>query len=185
MPSPPVGADLLADRHEIRRGVDRVAAEISAAHPEGITAVGVLKGASVLLADLVRRLSVPCRIEFLAIAPFDGATARTRVVKDLDRSVRGESVVVVSGIVDTGLTADFVLRHLRGSEPASIELATLLDKRARRLLPVTVDHRVIDAPDRFAVGYGLDLRGRYRNLADLWAIDLEAGRPSTPAGTAT
>ncbi|MCU1356122.1 MAG: hypoxanthine phosphoribosyltransferase [Acidimicrobiales bacterium] len=168
------GLDLLADAAELHRQVARIAAAIDAEHPEGVTLVGVLKGSVLFLADLARRVRVPVRIELVAVAPYDGARTRTRVIKDLDRSVAGERVVLVAGIVDTGLTADFLLRHLRAAEPSSLQVCALADKRARRLLPVPVDHIAIDAPDRFLVGYGLDYAGRYRNVADLWCGDGEA-----------
>lgn len=148
-----------------------MAAEISAAHPEGVTLVAVLKGSVVFLADLARRITVPARIDMVAVAPFDGSTGRTRVVKDLDHPIAGEAVVLVTGIVDTGLTADFLRRHLQSFEPASIRVATLVDKPVRRILPLVPDHAALTAPDRFVIGYGLDHRGRYRNLTDLWTVD--------------
>lgn len=175
MSAPPApGPEPLADPATIDREVRRVAAEISADHPDGVTLVGVLKGATVFLADLCRAVSVPCRIEFVAVAPFDGQSARTRVVKDVDRSVAGEAVVLVTGIVDTGLTSDFLRRHLRTGAPASLRLATLADKTARRIVPVDADYRAFTAPDRFLIGYGLDVRGRYRNLPGLWMLDAGA-----------
>ncbi len=141
---------------------------IDAQHPNGVTLVGVLKGSVVFLADLARRLTVPVRIQFLAVAPYDGEAGRTRVVKDLDQSVRGEAIVLVAGIVDTGFTVDFCLRHLRAESPASVRVCALADKRARRLLPVPVDYAAITAPDGFLIGYGLDYAGRYRNVGGLW-----------------
>jgi len=165
------GPTLLASGDELAEHAHRLAAAIDADHPDGVTLVGVLKGSVVFLADLARLLTVPCRIEVLAVAPYDGAAGRTRVVKDLDRTVEGEDVVLVSGIVDTGLTADFLLRHLRESRPRSLRVCALADKRARRILPLGIDYRAIDAPDAFLVGYGLDYSGRYRNLADLWVAD--------------
>jgi hypoxanthine phosphoribosyltransferase len=162
---------LLAGPDELAQHVRDLAAALSADHPDGLTLVGVLKGSVVFLSDLARHLTVPTRLELLAVAPYDGAAGRTRVVKDLDRSVAGEHLVLVSGIVDTGLTADFLLRHLADQEPASLRLCTLADKRARRILPVTVDYVAIDAPDAFLLGYGLDYAGRYRNLRGLWTAD--------------
>ena len=165
---------LLAGPDELDGHVRDLAAAISADHPDGVTLVGILKGSVVFLSDLARRLTVPTRLELVAVAPYDGAATRTRVVKDLDRSVAGEHLVLVSGIVDTGLTADFLLRHLADQEPASLRLCTLADKRARRILPIAVDYVAIDAPDAFLLGYGLDYAGRYRNLRGLWTADAAA-----------
>lgn len=162
---------LVAGPAELTAAVGRMAAEISTDHPAGVTLVGVLKGSVVLLADLARRLSVPARIEFVSIAPYDGQTIRTRVVKDLDGPIAGEAVVVVTGTVDTGLSADFLRRHLSQGRPRTLRLATLADKRARRLVSLDPDYVAIHAPDAFLVGYGLDYRGQYRNLDALWATD--------------
>jgi len=162
---------LLATPDGLARHVGDLASAISADHPDGVTLVGVLKGSVVFLSDLARRITVPVRLELVAVAPYDGAAGRTRVVKDLDRSVAGEHLVLVNGIVDTGLTADFLLRHLADQEPASLRLCALADKRARRILPLTVDYVAIDAPDAFLLGYGLDYAGRYRNLRGLWTAD--------------
>lgn len=170
MPDAP-GPVLLAGPERLDVEVRRVAAEISADHPGGVTLVAVLKGSVIFLADLARRLAVPARLEMIAVAPFDGTADRTRVVKDLDHPIRGEPVVVVTGIVDTGLTADFVRRHLEPLEPATIRLATLVNKPVRRILPLSPDYAAVEAPDRFLIGYGLDHRGRYRNLRALWSVD--------------
>ncbi|WP_426572861.1 phosphoribosyltransferase [Aquihabitans sp. McL0605] len=169
--TPVAGPQLLASPEELDQHVRELAAAISADHPDGVTLVGVLKGSVIFLCDLARRLTVPTRLELLAVAPYDGAAGRTRVVKDLDTSVEGEHVVLVSGIIDTGLTADFLLRHLTDSAPASLRVCALADKRARRILPLTIHYTAIEAPDAFLLGYGLDYAGRYRNLRGLWTAD--------------
>jgi hypoxanthine phosphoribosyltransferase len=172
VPAPPAAEpQLLAGPDQLDDHVRSLAAAISADHPDGVTLVGVLKGSVIFLSDLARHLTVPTRLELVAVAPYDGAAGRTRVVKDLDHSVAGEHLVLVSGIVDTGLTADFLLRHLTDQAPASLRVCTLADKRARRILPLTVDYAAIDAPDAFLIGYGLDYAGRYRNLRGLWTAD--------------
>lgn len=166
MPGPP---ELVADEAALRGHVTDLARRISADHPGGVTLVGVLKGSVLFLADLARQITVPVRLEVVAVAPYDGTAGRTRVVKDLDGSIEGEAVILVTGIVDTGFTADFLLRHLTDLGPASVEVCALADKRARRILPVPVAYAAIDAPDAFLLGYGLDYAGRYRNLRSLWA----------------
>ncbi|WP_421120111.1 phosphoribosyltransferase [Aquihabitans daechungensis] len=172
MPAQPAAEpELLAGPEDLDRHARALAAAISADHPRGVTLVGVLKGSVIFLSDLARHVTVPTRLELLAVAPYDGAAGRTRVVKDLDASVEGEDVVLVTGIVDTGLTADFLLRHLADGGPASLGVCALADKRARRILPLTIDYVAIDAPDAFLLGYGLDYAGRYRNLRGLWTAD--------------
>lgn len=170
-PAPPHELELLAGPEELSRQVQRIASVIDAQHPAGVTLVGVLKGSVIFLADLARQVRVPVRVEFLAVAPYDGAETRTRIVKDLDASVRDEAVVLVVGIVDTGLSSDFCLRHLRQERPASLRVCALADKASRRLLPVPIDYAAVHAPDRFLVGYGLDYAGRYRNIAGMWSGD--------------
>ncbi|MCU1452965.1 MAG: putative hypoxanthine-guanine phosphoribosyltransferase [Acidimicrobiales bacterium] len=165
---------LLASPADLQAVAARVGAEITADHPDGVVLVGVLKGGVPFLADLSRQVRVPVDIDMVAVAPYDGARGRTRVVKDLDLDVRGRPVVLVTGIVDTGLTSDFLLRHLAEREPSSLALCGLADKRARRLLPVPVTYAGLQPPDRFLLGYGLDFAGRYRNLPGLWAAESSA-----------
>ncbi|MCU1351623.1 MAG: hypoxanthine phosphoribosyltransferase [Acidimicrobiales bacterium] len=170
-PAPP---ELLAGPADLRAIAGRVGAEISEDHPGGVVLIGVLKAAVPFLADLARQIGVPVVIDMIAVAPFEGARGRTRVVKDLDLDIRGRAVVLVTGIVDTGLTSDFLLRHLAALEPASLVLCGLADKQARRLLPVPVTYAGLAVPDRFLLGYGLDFAGRYRNLPGLWAAESTA-----------
>lgn len=162
-----------ASRDEIAAEVRRVAAAIDADHPDGLTVVGVLKASTVFLADLVRALTVPTTVEFVAVTSFDGDASRVRVAKDVERSLAGEAVLLVTGTVDTGLTTDFLRRHLTALHPASLRLATLADKSTRRLVPASVDYQAFHVPDTYLVGYGLDFRGRYRNLPDLWSADID------------
>ena len=169
-PNPP-GPELFASPARLASEVKRLAAEISGDHPSGVTLIGVLKTSVIFLADLARLITVPVRLDLVAVAPYDGATGRTRMVKDLDQPIGGESVVLVTGLVDTGLTADFLRRHLNGAEPASLRIATLVDKPVRRILPMEPDYTALLGPDRFLIGFGLDYAGRYRNLAGLWMVD--------------
>ncbi|MCB1039970.1 MAG: phosphoribosyltransferase family protein [Acidimicrobiales bacterium] len=167
--APPL--ELVATAAQLDAHVEAVADAIERDHPDGVTLVGVLKGSVVFLSEVARRLRVPTRLELLAVAPYDGAAGRTRVVKDLDRPVEGEDVVLINAIVDTGLTSDFLLRHLHAAGPRSLRVGALADKQARRILPVPIDYVAMEVPDRFLIGYGLDYAGRYRNLRDLWAGD--------------
>ena len=163
--------ELVASAAEVSEAVARVGREISADHPEGVHLVAVLRASAIFVADLVRTMTVPASIDFVALAPFDGRRARTRLIKDLDRSIAGEPVVLVNAIVDTGLSADFLRRRIQAFEPSSLKVATLADKPARRIVPVWPDYAALMAPDHFLLGCGLGYRGRYRNLPALWAVD--------------
>lgn len=172
------GPTLVASPDELAARARRIGAEISAAHPAGVCLVGVLKGSVVFLADLCRHLSVPASVDFVAVAPFDGVEARTQVVKDLERPVTGLDVVLVTSIVDTGLTVDFLTRHLAETAPASLTVATLVDRPSRRLLPVVPAHVGVTVADGHLFGAGLDLDGRYRNVRGLWSA-----QPGDPPDT--
>jgi len=164
----------IADEAELAAICRRLGAAITADHPHGLVAVGVLKGSVPFLADLVRQIRVPVEVDTVAVSPYDPGQGRTRVVKDLDLDVSGRPVVLVAGIVDTGLTSSFLLRHVREREPASVSLCGLVDKQHRRIVPIDVTYGGLPGPDRFVIGYGLDFAGRYRNVPGLWAADSRA-----------
>ncbi|HHT02182.1 MAG TPA: hypoxanthine phosphoribosyltransferase [Firmicutes bacterium] len=128
--------------------------------------VAVLKGAFIFVADLARHLQVPAAFDFLAVCSYGSATASSgevRILKDLDESVEGWDVLLVEDIVDTGLTLNYLTQSLWARRPASLRICSLLDKPARRQVPVKLDYCGFQIPDKFAVGYGLDFDGRYRN----------------------
>ncbi len=129
--------------------------------------VSILKGALPFLADLMRQLPIPLSLDFLEVSSYGSSTESSgvvRILKDLANPVAGRHVLVVEDILDTGFTLRYVLEHLNDQKPASIRLCTLVDKPARRIVPITVDYRGFEIPDRFVVGYGLDYAERYRNL---------------------
>jgi hypoxanthine phosphoribosyltransferase len=130
--------------------------------------VSVLKGALYFMADLSRAITIPITIDFMAITSYGDETASTgavRLIKDLDEKITGRHVLLVEDIIDTGLTADYLLRTLRARDPASLNICTLLDKAARRIVDtLPVHYRGFEVPDEFVVGYGLDHRQLYRNL---------------------
>ncbi len=163
---PPI-TELLSDQ-VIAERVAELAREISARHVgEELVLVGVLKGAWVFLADLIRRLSVPTTVEFIAVSSYGASTESSGVVKittDLRFSVEGKHVLLVEDILDTGLTLQYIIEHLRMQRPASLEVCVLLDKPARRRVEVDVDYVGFEIPDRFVVGYGVDYAEFLRNL---------------------
>jgi hypoxanthine phosphoribosyltransferase len=129
--------------------------------------VGVLVGAAVFTSDLLRHLTIPCFLDFVAISSY-GKESRSsgvvRIIKDLDESVESRHVVILEDIVDTGLTLNYLLDSIRNRNVASVKVCSMLDKPSRRLTKVNVDYVGFEVPDEFVVGYGLDFAQRYRNL---------------------
>lgn len=129
--------------------------------------VGVLKGAWVFMADLVRQLTIPVRCDFVMLSSYGAGTqtsGQVRLILDVTQPVRGQDILIVEDIVDTGTAMPWLLEHLRRQEPASIRLCALLDKKVRRRTPVTIDYLGFEIPDHFVVGYGIDWAERYREL---------------------
>jgi hypoxanthine phosphoribosyltransferase len=156
--------------------VTRLGAELTAAYPNGVLLVGVLKGSVPFLADVARAMEAPTEIDFLAISSYAEGTGRVRIVKDLEADICGRDVVLVEDIVDTGLTVSYVLGELRRRQPTSVEVCALLDKVARRIVPVPLRFVGFSIPDEFALGYGMDFAERYRKLDRVVAGDLNALR---------
>ncbi len=158
--------------------VARLAGEIDRDYRgRSLALVGVLRGGFVFLADLARQLETPVgRVDFVRVESYgDGmvGSGRPRIVQGVPRdSIVGRDVVVVEDIVDTGATTAAVLRYLRRSRPASLKLCSLLDKPSRRQVRVEADYVGMAIPDRFVVGYGLDLDQRYRDLPGIWVVEV-------------
>ncbi|NLO86530.1 MAG: hypoxanthine phosphoribosyltransferase [Clostridiales bacterium] len=130
----------------------------------------ILKGATVFFCDLIRQINLPLEIEFMAVSSYGASTkssGEVRLVKDLDRSIHGRDVIIVEDIVDSGMTLNFLKKSLISRGAVSLRIATLLDKPARRVAPLTVDYSCFEIPDAFVVGYGLDYNEVYRNLPDI------------------
>ncbi|MBF4510786.1 MAG: hypoxanthine phosphoribosyltransferase [Aeromicrobium sp.] len=141
---------------------DQVAADYSGRDPVLVT---VLRGGLFFLSDLCRRIDLPLTVDFMAVTSYGpGAAGSVRITKDLDDPVEGRDVLVVEDIIDTGLTLNYLLRVLRQRRPASLAVCTLLDKDVRRLVDLPIVYRGFSVPDRFLVGYGLDLEGQWREL---------------------
>jgi hypoxanthine phosphoribosyltransferase len=129
--------------------------------------VGVLKGAVFFMADLMRSVTVPCEIDFMAISSYGASTDSSgvvRILKDLDINIEGRHVLVVEDIIDSGLTLSYLLRNLESREPATLEICALLTKPDRREIDVPVRYVGFEIPNKFVIGYGLDFAERYRNL---------------------
>jgi hypoxanthine phosphoribosyltransferase len=138
--------------------------------------VGILKGASVFLADLIRQITIPCMMDFMATSSYATGTESSgivRILKDLDQTIEGRHVLVVDDIIDTGYTMDYLLETLKARYPASLRVCALLDKFSRRRRHVPIDYRGFEIPDKFVVGYGLDYLGTYRNLPFICVLKQE------------
>jgi hypoxanthine phosphoribosyltransferase len=135
--------------------------------------IGVLKGAVLFLADLMRQLEIPCEIDFIACSSYASSTDSSgvvRILKDVDTSIEDRDVLVVEDIIDSGLTLHYLLKNLRARKPRSLEVCTLLAKRGRRRVELPLRYVGFEIPNRFAIGYGLDYAQRYRNLRYVAAL---------------
>ena len=162
-------AEILLTEEQIQAKVAELGAQITTdLAGRKLTLVSVLKGSLPFMADLMRAISLPLRIDLMEVSSYGGATTESsglvRILKDLSSSIEGEDVMIVEDIIDTGLTLNYLVRYLRGKSPASLKICTLLDKPARRLVDIPVDYVGFEIPDQFVVGYGLDYGERYRNL---------------------
>ncbi len=129
--------------------------------------VGILRGAAIFHADLTRHVDLRLKVDFISVSSYGAATkssGQVRILKDLESSIEGADVILVEDIVDTGLTANYLLRNLAGRGPSSLKFCALLSKPSRREIEVTVDYLGFEIPDEFVVGYGLDYAQKFRNL---------------------
>ena len=167
-------AEVLVEADALRARVDELGEELSRDYA-GLEPllVCVLKGAVFFLADLVRRITVPCEIDFMAVSSYGNTTDSSgvvRILKDLEANIEGRHVILIEDIVDSGLTLSYLLRNLRARRPASLEVCALLTKPERRKADVVCRYVGFEIPNRFAIGYGLDHAERYRNLPYVAAL---------------
>jgi hypoxanthine phosphoribosyltransferase len=160
--------EILIEEEPLQARIGELGAEISHEY-EGrdLLLIGVLKGAVFFMADLMRELSIPCEIDFMAISSYGAATDSSgvvRILKDLDTNISGRDVLVVEDIIDSGLTLSYLMRSLKARKPASLEICALLTKPERREIDVPVKFVGFEIPNKFVIGYGLDFAERYRNL---------------------
>ncbi|UCE27162.1 MAG: hypoxanthine phosphoribosyltransferase [Candidatus Coatesbacteria bacterium] len=140
---------------------------------KGLVAIGVLKGAFIFTADLVRKINVPVEIDFVELASYMVDTKRSGEIvleQDVEIKIKGRDILIIEDIVDTGLTTRFLIDHINIQEPASVEVCTLLYKPARQRVDVPLSYVGFEIDDVFAVGYGLDYGGKYRNLPDIVSL---------------
>ncbi len=160
--------EVLIDPERLKNRIAELGAEISRDYAgRDLLLIGVLKGAVFFMADLMRELTVPCEIDFMAISSYGAGTDSSgvvRILKDLDINISGRDVLVVEDIIDSGLTLSYLVRSLKARKPATVEICALLTKPERREVEVPVAYVGFEIPNRFVIGYGLDFAERYRNL---------------------
>jgi hypoxanthine phosphoribosyltransferase len=166
--------EVLVSSEDLTRRIAELGAEISRDY-EGrdLVLVGVLKGAVLFIADLMRHLTVPCELDFMAISSYGSSTDSSgvvRILKDLDAPIENRDVLIVEDIIDSGLTLQYLLRTLKARNPGSLEVCALLTKPERRRVDLPTRYVGFEIPNRFAIGYGLDHRQRYRNLEYVAAL---------------
>jgi hypoxanthine phosphoribosyltransferase len=172
-------AEVLLTEEQIGAKVAELGQQISADYAgREVTLVSVLKGSLPFMADLMRHISLPLRIDLMEVSSYGGTSTESsglvRILKDLSAPIDGRDVLLVEDIIDTGLTLNYLLRYLRGKNPRSIKVCTLLDKPARRLVEIPLDYVGFEIPDAFVVGYGLDFGEVYRNLRFVGVLRPEA-----------
>jgi hypoxanthine phosphoribosyltransferase len=160
--------EILIDEEALSGRIAELGDEISSDYRgRDLLLVGVLKGAVFFMADLMRHLTVPCEIDFMAISSYGTATDSSgvvRILKDLDINIEGRQVLIVEDIIDSGLTLSYLMRNLEARAPASLEVCALMTKPERREIDVPVRYVGFEIPNKFVIGYGLDFAERYRNL---------------------
>ena len=148
--------------------------------------IGVLKGVIFFFADLVMKLSIPTKMDFIRAASYGSGSTSSgviRILKDVELPLKGEDVILVEDIVDTGLTLDKMIRHLEAKEPASIRICALIDKSERRTKEVMIDYLGFEVPEGFLVGYGLDYDEKYRYLPDICTLEMKGASDPTKEDT--
>ncbi len=167
--------EVLITREEINQAVVRLASEINHDYRgKQLLLIGVLKGAFVFMADLIRQLDLPVEVDFVRLSSYGAAqksSGKVKVVQPLKGLIKGRDVLVIEDIVDTGITISFLLDYLRRKKPASLKLCALTDKPSRRQVPVSINYLGFTVPDKFIVGYGLDFDEKLRYLPDICLLE--------------
>lgn len=169
--------DVLIPHAQIQARVAELGAQISADYSgKDLTVIGILKGSVLFMPDLIRAISMPLAIDFMAVTSYGASTTSSgnvRILKDLDSSITGRHLLIVEDIIDSGLTMQYLLNNLASRGAASLRVCTLLDKPERRLTDVRADYTGFAVPNEFVVGYGLDYNQMYRNLPDIGVLHPE------------
>ena len=167
----PETMDVLFSAEQIAERVKAIGRQISEEYKgQSIVLIGVLKGAAIFLADLARSIKVDNTFDFVAVSSYGRArvsAGAVKLIKDIDNPIEGKHVIIVEDILDTGLTLSFLRQMMLQHKPASLKIATCLDKPERRLVPIEADYVCFSIPNRFVIGYGMDFAERYRGVEDI------------------
>lgn len=168
---------VLLTEEEVNAKIKELGEQISRDYAgKSVHLICVLKGASLFMCELAKRITVPVFIDFMSVSSYGGDTTSSgvvKIIKDLDESISGKNVIVVEDIIDTGHTLSYLITMLNDRAPESIKLCTLLDKPERRVVDVKVDYSGFNIPDEFVVGYGLDYDQKYRNLPYIGVVEFD------------
>lgn len=166
---------VIVNREQIAEAVARIASEIARDYQnKPPLLICVLKGSFIFMADLVRQLKLDLETDFIQLASYHSgkeSSGKVIVTQDLQKSITGRDVLVIEDIVDTGLTISFLLDHLKKKKPASLKLCALTEKPSRHQVPVSIDYLGFTLPNKFVVGYGLDLDDKYRCLPEIYSVE--------------
>jgi hypoxanthine phosphoribosyltransferase len=172
--------DVLYSTAQIAERVKAIGAQISEEYAgQSVVLIGVLKGAAIFLADLARSITLDNTFDFVAVSSYGRArvsSGAVKLIKDIDNPIEGKHVIIVEDILDTGLTLSYLRGLMLQHKPASLKIATCLDKPERRLVPIEADYVCFSIPNRFVIGYGMDYAERYRGVEDIRIF------PDTPPG---
>jgi len=175
--------EVLISSEEIEEKVREIGARITEDYRgEKLLLVGILRGAVVVMSDLMRNIDLPCELDFMDISSYGTGTSSSgvvRILKDLEEDITDRHVLIVEDIIDTGLTLSYLVRSLLARNPASLEICALLSKPSRRRADLDVRYLGFEVPDEFVVGYGLDYAGAYRNLPDICILKPEVFSSAT------
>lgn len=182
--SPPLpsaaGMSVLISRQQIADRVAQLGAEITRDYEtKSIVLIGVLKGAAIFLSDLARAIEIDATFDFVAVSSYGRArvsSGAVKLIKDIDNPIEGKHVILVEDILDTGLTMSYLRGLMLQHKPASLKIATCLDKPERRLVPIEADYVAFKIPNHFVIGYGMDYAENYRNVEDIRLFPEEAAR---------
>jgi hypoxanthine phosphoribosyltransferase len=166
---------ILFSRAAIQKRVQELAGQISGDYAgRELVVIGILKGAFIFMADLIREIRIPCNIDFVRVASYDASSessGKVVMTKDIETSIKGRDILIVEDIVDTGLTLQYLVDWLKESNPHSLKICVFLDKRKRRKVSFEADYVGFTIDDGFVVGYGLDFNERYRFFPDVYVIE--------------